>query len=272
MWQEITNQLLFTTTRIDVEYDQNVRGSGTGFFFNFIEEDNKILPLLITNKHVVNNAKRGVIHLHTTSDGKTPNLDDFIIMFDDFSKWWRCHPDTNIDLCAMPLAPIVTKVESEGKKLFYNPFDAKLVPSTSILEEMTPIEEVKMIGYPIGLRDKKNNLPIIRTGSTASHPAIDYNGKPEFLVDMACFPGSSGSPILIYNQGSYSIRDGIAFGYRIYLLGILYAAPQFTAEGKIVIKDIPTKQEPITHVNIPINLGYAIRSQKLLDFRQVFTQ
>jgi len=44
-----------------------------------------------------------------------------------------------------------------------------------------------MIGYPSGLWDTKNNLPIVRKGITATTPYFDYNGKREFLVDIAAF-------------------------------------------------------------------------------------
>jgi len=60
-----------------------------------------------------------------------------------------------------------------------------------------------MVGYPIGLWDEKNNYPIFRKGITATHPANDYNGKSEFMIDAACFPGSSGSPVYIIDELNY---------------------------------------------------------------------
>lgn len=123
-----------------------------------------------------------------------------------------------------------------------------------------------MVGYPRGLRDEKHNTPIIRQGITATHPALDYNNKPEFVIDIAAFPGSSGSPVLIYNEGTYATESGIVVGTRVYLLGTIYGGPQLTLEGKIVVKDIPIREEPISQTSIPINLGYVIKSQKILDF------
>ena len=29
---------------------------------------------------------------------------------------------------------------------------------------------------------------------------IDFNGKPEFVCDIACFPGSSGSPVVLFRS------------------------------------------------------------------------
>lgn len=200
-------QLLFTTTRIDV-WVKNQRGSGTGFFFQFPISQTEHIAVVITNKHVVLNADKGYFYLHTMDQAGNPDLNSppFIAEFDNFRNMWILHPDENVDLCIMPIAPLIHYANTKGIKLFYKAFSPDLIPEVSKLEELTPLEEVIMIGYPIGLRDEKHNLPIVRRGSTASHPALDYNGKPEFLIDMACFPGSSGSPVLIYNQGSYATK------------------------------------------------------------------
>jgi len=88
---------------------------------------------------------------------------------------------------------------------------------------------------------------------------------------MACFPGSSGSPVILLNEGSFldHIRGGMVLGgSRLLLLGILYAGPQFTAEGDIVTIDIPTRAERAARIPVPMNLGMVIRSDRLLDFEE----
>ncbi|MBT2739938.1 MULTISPECIES: hypothetical protein [unclassified Bacillus (in: firmicutes)] len=52
------------------------------------------------------------------------------------------------------------------------------------------------------------------------------------------------------------------------LLGILYAGPQFTATGEIAVLNIPSSR-PISVSQIPMNLGYIIKSHKLLDFEEI---
>lgn len=69
-----------------------------------------------------------------------------------------------------------------------------------------------MIGYPIGLWDDVNNLPLIRKGITSIHPAIDFRGRSIGVADLACFHGSSGSPILIANEGMYGTKTGASLG------------------------------------------------------------
>lgn len=117
-----------------------------------------------------------------------------------------------------------------------------------------------------------NNCPVFRRGATATHPNTDYCGKKEFMIDAACFPGSSGSPVLLYNFGTYSDRQGnITVGTRIKLLGILCAGPQHTAAGEIVITNVPTASKPISISRIPNNLGIIIKSERLRDFEPILS-
>lgn len=54
----IYEQLCFCTTRIETENSNRNKSAGTGFFFD-LNIDDKRVPLLITNKHVVEGMERG---------------------------------------------------------------------------------------------------------------------------------------------------------------------------------------------------------------------
>ena len=126
----------------------------------------------------------------------------------------------------MPIAPIFKNLTNNGISFFYRNFDKSIIPTEEQMKELTAVEDVLMVGYPIGLWDEMNNYPIFRQGITATHPANDYNGKSEFMIDVACFPGSSGSPVMLYNIGNYVKKGGgTVIGSRFFLLGILYAGP-----------------------------------------------
>ena len=94
-----------------------------------------------------------------------------------------------------------------------------------------------------------------------------------FLVDIACFPGSSGSPVLLLDLGSFYTKKGTFMGgSRVKLIGILYAGPQYTVEGEVQIVEVPVLQKPIVLSNIPNNLGLVIRSSKLVEFEDLFSE
>jgi len=267
-----SEQLTYSTVRIECEYPDGGIGTGTGFFFRFAEQQDKHVPAIVTNKHVIEGATRGKIHFNLADNQGLPLMANHVaIMIDNFQSAWIPHPIPDIDLCAMPIAPLLNQATQEGKRVFFITLDRSLIPPSSELAELTALEEIIMIGYPNGIWDALNNMPIIRKGITATHPNVDYNGKKEFMIDAACFPGSSGSPVFLFNFGTYATKSGTTVvGSRIKLLGVLYAGPQHTATGEIEIVDVPTRQRAVTISRIPNNLGLVIKSQRLLDFDTVF--
>lgn len=268
----ITEKLMYSTIRIECDLGNGKCSTGTGFLFNFLDDGDSHIPCLVTNKHVVRGAIKGSFRFTLKDDNGNPINDKHeIFNFNYFEDMWIMHPDEGTDLCIMPIAPIINNASERNIKLFYVALDNSLIPSIEELEELTAMEDVVMIGYPNGIWDSVNNSPIIRRGVTATHPKLNYEGREEFMIDAACFPGSSGSPVLLLNLGSYISREGnINMGSsRIKLLGVLYAGPQHTATGEIQIINVPTRQEPISISRIPNNLGIIIKSNKILDFNQI---
>ena len=157
------------------------------------------------------------------------------------------------------------------RSFFFVSLDAKLLPTDDDLRELTALEEVLMIGYPNGIWDSTNNMPIVRRGVTATHPNLNYEGRLEFMIDAACFPGSSGSPVFLFNTGSWIDRRGntIMGALRIKLLGILYAGPQHTAEGEVRIVTVPTQQKVVSISTVPNNLGLIIKASRLREIDEL---
>jgi len=256
-----TEKLLFSTIRL-----QTSQGVGTGFYFLFELDDNKKVPVFITNKHVINTLNGKVsFSLHFAKNGQ-PSKDVITLTYE---SEWIFHD--KYDLAFTFANPLFEQIKRKfGKDVFVIPLTEDLIGDNERLESLTAVENVLMYGYPIGLYDERNVLPLIRSGVTASHPAIDFNGEKIGVVDMACFPGSSGSPILIVNEGSYTDKkkNAVVIGSRVIFLGILFGGPIYNSEGKIVVKDIPTRQEVVSITPQMINLGYYIKSEVVLDFKE----
>ena len=109
-------------------------------------------------------------------------------------------------------------------------------------------------------------MPLVRKGITATAPYLNYNGKREFVIDAACFPGSSGSPVFICNTGTYRDKQNkaVIVGNRLFFLGILYGGPESIIRGNLLgernVENIKTV------ASIPANLGYVIKSDVMADF------
>lgn len=260
----ITEQLMYTTVRLTTDNG----GCGTGYFYSFDFGEINI-PIIITNKHVVNNNPDETITfcLHLTDDGKIAKGNHCVRM----STHWFFHPTK--DLCFAFCAGIDNQIPNiTGKKVFRRTINSSMIWSKEKLKDLSMSESVIMIGYPNGLWDKAHNFPIFRYGYTAAHPAYDFNEDSIGLVDMACFPGSSGSPIFIINEGSVRDKKGNLYlgKNRMFFLGTLFAGPTINTEGIIGVRNIPTGvQQFISKTELMMNLGYYIKSYELEAFRPI---
>ncbi len=263
----LSDQLLYSTVRIETVHRDNTVGVGTGFFFNIPLDANRHVPVIITNKHVVNNADVGSFVIHESeiiADKHQPAGKFLPVKLNNFSNRWIHHPANDVDLCAMPFQPLNSEANQKGKTIFYIPLVSELIWNETKLAELSAVEDLLMVGYPIGLYDKMSNLPIFRRGITAMHPAIDFENKSIGVVDMAVFPGSSGSPVLIVNEGWFKSPTGaLSAGSRAILLGVLFSMATFGVEGKIIVKDIPTGMSPVSQSQIPINIGYYVKAKEI---------
>lgn len=242
--------------------------NGTGFIFTFQPDSIKSLPVLVTNKHVLSDAVSMTLtftKIGTSGAVKIGEVDQILLTPKDIK--WLFHPDTTIDLAITPLLPILARMPAGKDGYAYYSIYEDDIPLQDELDELKGVEDIIMIGYPIGIWDNRNNLPITRRGITATSPKFNFQNRREFVVDVACFPGSSGSPILIVNEGSYSHLHGVRMGKRKLFLGILYAGPTYSPDGEIKILEIPTRKDAIAIYSHPINLGYVIKSEVLLDFK-----
>ena len=111
--------------------------------------------------------------LKNESDGPDYG-NNFDLQITDFEKAWNMHPDPDVDLCAMPVAEVVKlTLQNTDKGPFYIPLNSDNLPSSSDINELISVEEVKMIGYPNGHWDEINNMPLYSRGVLASNYKFD---------------------------------------------------------------------------------------------------
>ncbi len=259
----VAEQLLFTTVRIETATPDG-SGAGTAFIFG-VQRAEKNFLFLVTNKHVINGASTGRFFF-TLSDGEHPQIGQrFDIEIDQFEQQWFGHPNPDIDVAALPLGPLLNIIEKAGKKVFFKSISENLIPSAEQLDQLDAIEEVVFIGYPNGIYDSKNLMPVVRRGTTATHVQIDYEGKPLFLIDASVFPGSSGSPVLIANSGGYVTKGGFVVGGRLLFLGIISSVAIREEHGQITFMTAPTAQIPIVKTQQMIDLGIVYKASTVLE-------
>jgi len=268
-YMSLSEQITYATVLLACELPDGSTSRGTGFIVNLChnEEAQTHIPVVITNEHVVKNSIQTTFEFCKATNDDEP-IDNECVTVTFSGNPWLHHPDKDVDLCCLALAPKLKALSVDKQNVFYMPLETSLIPTEEILESLFAIEDVVMVGYPIGLADHYNHKPIIRRGITASHPKYDYQGKKETLIDMACFPGSSGSPVFILNEGLVVNNRTVSVGDRIIFLGVLYGGPQYTADGILKMATLPGIPHPA--INIPTNLGIIIKAERILEFEQLF--
>lgn len=266
-------QLCYITTRIEAVDINGEEQIGTGFFIGFkLAEEGKQVPLLVTNKHILDGAKSIKIHLNEKDIEGNP-IDNSVVDVEltPYNSFFINHPDASVDLSVFPINMAISQIELQlSKKLYYKTFPREIITTDEKAEEFDAVEDILMIGYPVGIWDSKNNRPIFRKGITATDPKVDYEGERTFMIDCACINGSSGSPVLIFNKGIYSNKFAQETCYdslRALLIGIQSSIPIYDVEGEIVKIKTPTaKRSSVPVVGLPINLGCIIKAQCIFDF------
>ncbi len=263
------NQMLYSTLRIEAQLP-NSTSVGTGFIVLYEKGEAKYL-FIVTNKHVVDGASFGKFFFTQSDNDNNPLVGKrFDINVTDFDKSWFFHP-AGIDIAIYPLVPLLQRIEKDNQKVYFRSVPLSMIPTKEQENSLTALEEIIFIGYPNAIYDTKNLLPIIRKGTTATPIFMDYEGQPFFLVDASVFRGSSGSPVFIYNFGSYSTSErNIIVGERIYFVGVVSRVIFSENEGRIEFSEIPTTRIPLVKTEQFINLGVVIKSRVIVETIEEF--
>lgn len=266
--QTFADQIFFTTVRIDTADGKGGYGAGTGFHFLHKSGDNQYL-YLVTNKHVAFGGNEGRFTFHAGANG-TPEIGNVIpvnIGQHDWNKIWFGHPDPAVDIAICPLPAILDYAAKVScKEVFFRTISSENIPNEAEWNDFDAIEEVTFVGYPNGVWDTKNFLPVARRGTTASPIAVNFEGTPRFIIDASVFGGSSGSPVFVMSQGSFGSRNGgVIIGSRFHFVGVVAAVFFRTQMNDLVARPIPTHSNIAVAQQEMIDLGIVFRANTVVE-------
>ena len=93
--------------------------------------------------------------------------------------------------------------------------------------------------------------------------ALDFEGRREFLVDAAVYPGSSGSPVFVFQPEP--LRPNHSMGRKFLFAGVI-AAVFFREEANhIVPAPVPANNTSMVMGSEMIDLGLVIKAQAVID-------
>jgi V8-like Glu-specific endopeptidase len=266
---------VLTTVRISAGLTNAAPTSvGTGFLYKVSHQTANVAKcLLITNKHVVQNAE--VVHFLLSHASSLTDLNEqhqpvgredesFTVTLGP--NLYR-HRDDAIDLCAIDVTVPVGNLLTTGRKLRSLILDSSWLPNEVDRKNMRTVEPVMVVGYPRGLFDSHNNMPIVRRGGTATHPLAHYQNRKDFLVDVAAYGGSSGSPVFRFESPFYREPDGtLSPGSKGQFLGVVWGVIETTSQGILHVVEIPSVQSQIPVMQTSLNLAIALHGDLIRDF------
>lgn len=253
----------FTTVKIEgamVGTSFVVRHEWTGA----VDGEIKVGAFLVTNKHIVGDSQSGTVLLTVVENDGSRRPRTFRIPKEIWAHWCG-HPDDGVDVSVLPFSLFLESLPEDVPKIDYNWFDSRLAPSQETALEIGLMEDVLFIGYPSGLFDAANNLPLARRGITATPCTVDYEGKPVFLIDASVFPGSSGSPVFLFNLGGWRSNNALVAGDRLVFLGVLASTFYRNEEGVIELRESPISLKPHLSTRQMIDIGVVYKSRTVLE-------
>lgn len=228
-----SKELLFSTIRIS---NKGLGTVGTGFFAHAFVGDELVVPLIVTNKHVLEGTDQIILGFLAkspeTGEPRYGERRDIAISGDA----WIGHPDPQVDIAVIPISKIINTISD----LFYKTIPTALMEFTEEEIFIDAVEEITFIGYPSGHQDPFHLTPITRRGISATPIEMPFGGKKIFLVDGSIFGGSSGSPVFLLNEGTYrSGPTNVTTGNRMVLVGIIAASIQQVTDEPVVANHVP---------------------------------
>lgn len=265
--QKLTEELFFSVARIECETPNGVQ-CGTGFFFAFLLENGKRSPCLVTSRHIVQGARSVRVLLPRRAE--EPPLEFSIQDLDS-----RCHPhpDPSVDLVLFFVGINLQALKSEGHELGITYLSRSAILPREQRAQLSALEDVAVLGFPLGLTDPGQVQPVFRLGITATHAGQAYDGASQFLVDAPCHAGLGGAPVFLRmpaqaGEGGTLVQrsPGVA------LLGVLVSRRQAGLHGEAgsepIVGRLPGGRAvpAAQHAGAPLPLGMVLSTDRILDF------
>jgi hypothetical protein len=257
----------FACHRIVAFINGSPTSMGTGFIALLPTKNGVKLPFLVTNRHVVEGSSYLEIRINLRDDSNTyrivPGRSETFTIRSNCGFHDCINENDDIDLALINITEIALR---HGTEFLFQAIDSNQILDITDEKSVAPLRSICMIGCPKGIYDEHNNVAIARSGFLSSVFELDFNSKPWFAIDIASYPGSSGSPIFEIDFGfspepSGNTKAGI---YQIRLLGILFGAPIVRESDRVEI--VPIANSYSINSNKTINIAYCLKARELLKF------
>lgn len=240
----IPNQYFKSVVAIGVPNVPTTKWIGTGFLYGQtlqIENNgqSRARVFLVTNRHVFQGQNAVILRFEKINGGSH----EFTVALKNNDKdIWTSHSDSSIDVAVLPINANILQKEI-GQLSFFKDDANCLLLSNPIANDLCEGDGIFLLGFPMGLVDQIENLPIVRGGTLARIKDCKAGRSKSFFIDCQTFPGNSGGPVL--NKVEIVSIEGTNAISTCFLIGIVaaylpyqdIAISQQTSRPKIIFEE-----------------------------------
>ena len=206
-------ELIQATVQVDQRLPSGPRTVGTGFLVASATASGEPRTILITAKHVLDGMpgpEANIGYRITDAEGRWRYAPKPLRIRDETgAPLWTAHP-------ARDVAAMVVQAPPEFAQAAI-PAGYMVADDAYAERNISPGEELMVLGFPRGIAANNAGFPILRSGKVASYP-VSPTAFPTFLLDFSVFPGNSGGPVFISRAGPLKAGTG---GSRPFIAGLL---------------------------------------------------
>lgn len=202
------------TTPMEVTFKDGGSARGSGFFyFEYAKDDGKQQGphwvavehmYVVTARHVIQPKRLEQLsefrYALRESSGDHVNWHVMKLTAKELGQRLHLCRNERADVAVVEVgdtisAETVRLVAEKAQLLNFSGVSSTKFPGKSVLQAQ-PGDDVLVIGYPKGIFDRFNKLPVLKTGVLNTPIGTHFNGLDAFLLDFKYYAGSSGSLII----------------------------------------------------------------------------
>ena len=210
---DISTQLLYSCVPIHTEGAR----TGIGCICSVKLSQKQARPFLIAPANIFKAKSYIIMH---AAEHEMPSRNNVEVGIDK-DKALKYQVEGYACVCIPLLGTIENLRVHSNITVYYRSINEAMFLDEAKLNELPALSRVVALSFSDMLIDDYNYLPIMHSGNICTPVCNNYKGEPCFLVEMASDCALDGSPVFIYDNGTFLEGDNLIMGDRVIMLGLI---------------------------------------------------